>query len=680
MELLEKRRIWKRQWRYQSLKQPFEISIPFEIRPTVWPDIEVFPAPENAFRRETGMYEIEMTVDAGTAQQVVFSVFGEAFIWDAAMNLLVTEDGKSAFLRHQDGIIRVHLYVDDDVLVLDGSENSLRYTRTVSANRKLSMSLKNGTAGSFEGGNDGFMLNLTVYGLHAGRYSEDMNRIIQKLGKQEVIYRGKGYCIETNHLSDAVYGKPDAYVPDAYMIISAPRVTEEFEWRHTPVGDMTRILDSSDCWRGTKEHDFPEILTGIPSVDAAYHIALHVLQEACSEKYALPGEKGMWSAGAFQGEGMGFGVWRRDTMQLLLRGAALWASETSKKTLKYVMNSGKDNAVDGIPAPVVGCWDYYLATHDIETIHTLWPYIQERMQEAELCFDAKRGLMHAEFGSANDAFEDTDSGGYALSTEIYFMDAYRAAARFAEIFGAEKEAEKYGERHKILLDNIRNQYWNSKYGYYTSGPVGSIAFENGIWESCGQEAAILGRFNVADDVQCRSIMKIFEERILTEYGIPLMPYKKEKNHITHAAWPVYYTGFAQCAAIENNSMFLMKLIAQQIRNAVFNKTFYEVLDTDTGRNWRWPGQTWHAMGYISMLLYGVFGMHVTEDGIRFCTCIPKELEGIRIGNLKYCKMTLELNTCGYGRNYKMLLDGRPSKIIPWNMKGKHRVDLLCENK
>ena len=124
----------------------------------------------------------------------------------------------------------------------------------------------------------------------------------------------------------------------------------------------------------------------------------------------------------------------------------------------------------------------------------------------------------------------------------------------------------------------------------------------------------------------------------------------------------------------------MKLIAQQIRNAVFNKTFYEVLDTDTGRNWRWPGQTWHAMGYISMLLYGVFGMHVTEDGIRFCTCIPKELEGIRIGNLKYCKMTLELNTCGYGRNYKMLLDGRPSKIIPWNMKGKHRVDLLCENK
>lgn len=680
MEQLEKRRIWKRQWRYQSLKQPFEISIPFEIRPTVWPDIEVFQVSEHIFRRETGKYEIEMIVDAGTAQQVIFSVFGNSFFWDAGTNLLVTTDGNSVFLRHQDGIIRVHLYIDDVVFVLDGSDDTICYTHMVSSDRTISLSLKNGTAGSFEGGNDGFMITLTVYGLHAGRYSEEENRIIQKLGKQEVVYRAESYCIETNHLSDDAYGEPDAYVPNDNMVISAPRVTEEFEWRHTPMGDMTRTLNYSDCWCGTKEIDFPEILTGIPSVDATYHIALNVLQEACLEKYALPGECGMWSAGAFQGEGMGFGVWRRDTMQLLLRGAAFWSAETSKKTLKYVMHSGKDNAVDGIPASVMGCWDYYLATHDMETIRTLWPSIQERMWEAESYFDTKRGLMHAEFGSANDAFADTDSGGYALSTEIYFMDAYRAAARFAKMLGAEKEAEVYGERHQTLLDNIRSQYWNSKYGYYTSGPVGSIAYENGIWESCGQEAAILRRFNVADDLQCRHIMKNLEERILTEYGIPLMPYKKEKNHLTRAAWPVYYTGFAQRAAIENNSALLMKLIAQQIRNAIFNKTFYEVLDTDTGRNWRWPGQTWHAMGYISMLLFGVFGMHVTEDGIVFCACIPKELEGIRIQNLKYCEMTLELDTRGHGRYYKMLLDGIPSKIIPWHMKGTHKVNLLCENK
>lgn len=57
-----------------------------------------------------------------------------------------------------------------------------------------------------------------------------------------------------------------------------------------------------------------------PAVDAAFQIAMDVLDKAKSPQYAFEGEHGMWSAGAFQGTGMGFGVWCRDTMQMLLRG------------------------------------------------------------------------------------------------------------------------------------------------------------------------------------------------------------------------------------------------------------------------------------------------------------------------------------------------------------------------
>ena len=61
------------------------------------------------------------------------------------------------------------------------------------------------------------------------------------------------------------------------------------------------------------------ISTGIPAVDAAFQIAMDVLDKAKSPQYAFEGEQGMWSAGAFQGTGMGFGVWCRDTMQMLAK-------------------------------------------------------------------------------------------------------------------------------------------------------------------------------------------------------------------------------------------------------------------------------------------------------------------------------------------------------------------------
>ena len=67
-------------------------------------------------------------------------------------------------------------------------------------------------------------------------------------------------------------------------------------------------------------------------------------------------------------------------------------------------------------------------------------------------------------------------------------------------------------------------------------------------------------------------------------------------------------GQAVNAAELGKEELLVTLIAQQIRNAVFNKTFYEVYNADDGRAWRWPAQTWNAIGYISLLLSGVFGL------------------------------------------------------------------------
>ena len=151
----------------------------------------------------------------------------------------------------------------------------------------------------------------------------------------------------------------------------------------------------------------------------------------------------------------------------------------------------------------------------------------------------------------------------------------------------------------------------------------------------------------------------------------------EKTHLARSVWTVYTTGYAVAAAELRKEELLVTLIAQQIRNAVFNKTFYEVYNADDGRAWRWPAQTWNAIGYISLLLSGVFGLKKDIEGIWFEGFIPTVLSGIRIFNLRYVNMCLDVSSEGEGKIVKMTLNGVEVKKIFWNLQGHHKVKLIC---
>ena len=59
---------------------------------------------------------------------------------------------------------------------------------------------------------------------------------------------------------------------------------------------------------------------------------------------------------------------------------------------------------------------------------------------------------------------------------------------------------------------------------------------------------------------------------------------------------------------EGDMELLRKLIFQQVRNVVVNKTFHEAVDYSTGRAWRWPGLTWHASAFLGYFMFGLLGM------------------------------------------------------------------------
>lgn len=80
---------------------------------------------------------------------------------------------------------------------------------------------------------------------------------------------------------------------------------------------------------------------------------------------------------------------------------------------------------------------------------------------------------------------------------------------------------------------------------------------------------------------------------------------------------------------------------------------------------------------ISLLLSGVFGLKKDIEGIWFEGFIPTVLSGIRIFNLRYVNMCLDVSSEGEGKIVKMTLNGVEVKKIFWNLQGHHKVKLIC---
>ncbi|MDO4549398.1 MAG: hypothetical protein Q4D04_15010, partial [Clostridia bacterium] len=193
--------------------------------------------------------------------------------------------------------------------------------------------------------------------------------------------------------------------------------------------------------------------------------------------------------------------------------------------------------------------------------------------------------------------------------------------------------------------------------------------------TCGQECVLWDKFSIADERQSAMILSSLKKTAMTPYGISLMPYRRDRNHFSGAIWPVYNTGFAQAAARLGDFETLFTLIAQQVRNAVMNKTFYEVLDAQSGLTWRWPSQTWHAAGFLSMFLYGVFGIRYGAGGLSFSPGVPEKLSDISIYSLRYADAVIDIHTHGWGHIDRITANGHSISSIPITARGKITVDL-----
>ena len=238
-------------------------------------------------------------------------------------------------------------------------------------------------------------------------------------------------------------------------------------------------------------------------------------------------------------------------------------------------------------------------------------------------------MLLAEQSTSNDAFPEPECGGFSLATEVYFMESFRAMSRMGAIMGEDIALQhRWESMGELLLESVRKQYWKESAGYFTSGPAGSESYECDYWESAGQEIAVWSRFGIATREQRRRVLDRLPEVAMNEFGVSVFPYREETNHFYNATWVAWTAGMSAAAGREGRLDLLTRMIAQQVRNGVMNKTFYEVIDYHTVRAWRWPGQLWHAMAFVSYFFLGILGIEYDECGLTFHPALPESLAGM----------------------------------------------------
>ncbi len=692
---IEELRTWKREWKDIEFSNEFDAVLRFRIKPGIWPNIEIVSPEGKADDITAEAFEIHLELVSNTSEAIILNFCGIKAVYNSI-----------------EGTFRVGKYqipADKDCLCLtaciDGGcaefickDRAVFYLKE--SMESVYRQVDNSISGNLE--NCSFEENripqvqifcnlgtcciqkLKVYGLCQ---KEDTELYLKRFGIDRdldpVFYKCNEFAVYYHRVWDKNYGYPDAAAVNDCMVVSPTRVVEEFDWRKTPWGDMNRIVNRENIWYGTSglKH-YPQLTSAVASLNAAYNIALNVFEQCKDKKFALSGQEGLWSAGLFQGFGESFGVWLRDSVHVLMRCGSLIDPIGAGRTLVYAMKKGFDNGSDGPAMGPVGVWDYYLATGNKELLYEMWPILVSNISEADNRYDEEKNLVFAEKATSNDAFPEPENGGYSLGTECCFMKAYESMAAIADVIGYSRQDDVRGwkEKGKKLRQSVREKYWNPFYGYFTSGPEGSEAFEKGYWETSGEEGAIWGRFDIAADWQRKSVLERLEDTAMTPYGIKLFPYRKEKNHFCGSVWGVWQSGFASAASASGDISLVKKLLAQQIRVCLINKTFYEVIDADDGRAWRWPGQLWNAAGFISLILYGVFGLEYTEKGMYFHPAVPEDLGDIALRGLTFWKMVLNIKVHGWGTYlYEMEIDGQSCDFVCNSLTGRHEVVLYMSH-
>ena len=394
-------RVWVRQWHNEHIDKKFEFLMRFRQGPDVWPEVRLL-APENILSDiQTKACEVELEMFVGQEPEIEFELCGVKWVWkalDQTLNCqgykmkIPTEKGRLYLHFYRDMAIQ-ELYADRKNAMLIVQDNGpkkedykIRSEQVENINNP-SFYLQYNADPYFEihtNGKTASVICLNIWGLRSTRYEEENRRLIEQEEKGQPLFKSESYTIYEKCVEDRIYGEPAAWALRGGKIVLSPvRAVEEFCWRDTPWGDMTRIQNRTERWDAPEDSAYPKLHTEHNVINAAFSLATDIMCQNRNKKYALPGQEGLMNAAVFQREGEGFGSWVRDTCHAAFRCQNLLAPDEARESLSYISEHGFNNGVDCAAMPAIAAWDHYITTGDIQLLYEMLPGLIKYAEEAD---------------------------------------------------------------------------------------------------------------------------------------------------------------------------------------------------------------------------------------------------------------------------------------------------------
>jgi glycogen debranching enzyme len=425
--------------------------------------------------------------------------------------------------------------------------------------------------------------------------------------------------------------------------------------------------------------------------------------------------------------------WTRDASINAWNGASILVPAVAKNTLLAVIRAyeegprviGEDQYWDAI-VWVTGAWHHYLYTGDREFLWLAFQVARNSIRYYEETeYDDSDGLFRGpgwSDGVAGYPMEYADSGGNsaislwpkfnptkisrpgygipmkALSTNCLHYNAYLLLSEMARELTLPVDPS-WARKADRLKEAINNHLWSEDRGHYRflAGPLGISEHE----EAVGHAYALL--FGIADDARAQLVL---EHQHVAPAGVPCLWPNLERYQSPdgmsfgrHAGtiWPQIQGMWAHAAARYRKDGIFGHELFQLAKHAVRDNQFTEIYHPASGAIYGglqerpgkgivlWtskPRQTWAASAYLRMILFGLVGMQVSRDGIRFEPCVPAELSQVEVVDLHVRNSRMDIAIKGKGVRLRTLtVSGTQlptESVIPWDSWGQRKLTVVME--
>ena len=471
-----------------------------------------------------------------------------------------------------------------------------------------------------------------------------------------------------------------------------------------------------------KKAEAPVFITDNMKLQQAYHMALENLFEIntlpCpAEEY---NKSGLWEAepGLMIRAGGGYPTpWTRDASVNTMNAACFLEPEVAKNTLWAVCERNEDGLCFQMDNQswdkiiwAAGAWRYYLATGDMEFLKNAYETVKNSMELLEQTrWNQKYQLftggsffndgitgypqtLHEEGNESSFVGDHPDTENImSTSTNCLYYHGYRVLERMAEIHGEMETSKQYKEKGEKLKTAINRFLWlkeDEKYCYFLY-PDGS---RDNSQEGCGIAFSIL--FDVCDEAETVQMLRNTHR---SKHGLvsiwpPFEGISSEEKPIRHnnLIWPVVNGFFIQAAAKAGAADIVGQELVSQAELALKNDGFWEIYNPETGlpdggwqigQHWNSvENQTWSATGFLGGLVFGVFGIRLTEEGIAFQPCLPEKVGPVQLKGIRFRNLILDICLKGEGAKIASIqINGEERNKISYKESGRYMVEITCKN-